>query len=63
MKLCGAEDSKAGGLLWRIAGIDPEGLDLGRGDVTLRLPFPQRVSDAGQLRQVVVELAAKARIA
>ncbi len=60
-KLCGAEDSKSGGLLWRITGIDPEGLDLGRGDMTLRLPFQQRVTNAGQLRKVVVELAAKAR--
>ncbi len=60
-KLCGAEDNKSGGLLWRITGIDPEGLDLGRGDMTLRLPFAQRVTDAAQLRQVLVELAAKAR--
>jgi heme iron utilization protein len=60
-KLCGAEDGKSGGALWRITGIDPEGLDLARGDVTLRLPFPRRVSDAPELRKVVVELAAKAR--
>jgi putative heme iron utilization protein len=65
-KLCGAEDrkagsAKAGSAPWRITGIDPEGLDLARGDVTLRLPFPQRVTDAQQLRKVVVELAAKAR--
>ena len=65
-KLCGAEDRKAGRPKaangpWRITGIDPEGLDLARGDVTLRLPFPQRVTDAQQLRKVVVDLAAKAR--
>ena len=65
-KLCGADDGKAasgeGGTgRWRITGIDPEGLDLARGDATLRLPFPQRVSDAQQLRKTVVELAAKAR--
>jgi hypothetical protein len=69
-KLCGAEDGKTSGKAasgeggtgrWRITGIDPEGLDLARGDATLRLPFPQRVSDAQQLRKTVVELAAKAR--
>jgi hypothetical protein len=59
-KLCGAENDKTGGA-WRLTGIDPEGLDLARGDMTLRLPFPQRVTDAAQLRKVVVELAAKAR--
>jgi len=57
-KLCGAE---TGGPPWRITGIDPDGLDLARGDMTLRLPFPQRVTDAQQLRKVVVDLAAKAR--
>jgi heme iron utilization protein len=69
-KLCGAEDGKAAntgspqtGSVWRITGIDPEGLDLARGDLTLRLPFPQRVTDAQQLRKAVVELAAKARAA
>src|SRR5580698_6374846 len=55
-KLLGAEDGP-----WRLTGLDPEGLDLARGDVTLRLPFPQRVVNAEQLRKVVVELAAKAR--
>jgi len=70
-KLCGADDRKArSGQVesskvenrpWRMTGIDPEGLDLARGDMTLRLPFPRRVTDAQQLRKVVVELAAKAR--
>jgi putative heme iron utilization protein len=55
-KLLGAEDGA-----WRLTGLDPEGLDLARGDATLRLPFPQRVANAEQLRKVVVELAAKAR--
>jgi putative heme iron utilization protein len=64
-KLCGAEAShdsqRTSGLQWRITGIDPEGLDLARGDATLRLAFPQRVTDAVQLRKAVVELAGKAR--
>jgi heme iron utilization protein len=55
-KLLGAEDGK-----WRLTGLDPEGLDLALGDSTLRLPFPQRVTDPQALRQVVVALAAKAR--
>jgi putative heme iron utilization protein len=55
-KLIGAEDGP-----WRLTGLDPDGLDLARGDTTLRLPFAQRVENAEQLRKVVVELAAKAR--
>jgi len=55
-KLLGAEDGP-----WRLTGLDPDGLDLARGDATLRLRFPQRVVNAEQLRKVVVELAAKAR--
>ena len=53
---CGAEDGP-----WRLTGLDPEGLDLALGDATLRLPFPERVTTAAQLRKVVVDLAAKAR--
>ena len=56
IKLCGAEDGP-----WRLTGLDPEGLDLALGDATLRLPFPERVATAAQLRKVVVDLAAKAR--
>jgi len=55
-KLLGAEDGP-----WRLTGLDPDGLDLARGDAMLRLPFPERVTSAEQLRKVVVALAAKAR--
>jgi heme iron utilization protein len=55
-RLLGAEDGK-----WRLTGIDPEGLDLAFGDATLRLPFPERVTDPQALRRAVVDLAAKAR--
>jgi putative heme iron utilization protein len=55
-KLLGAEDGA-----WRLTGLDPDGLDLGRGDATLRLPFAQRITGAEQLRKAVVDLAAKAR--
>jgi heme iron utilization protein len=46
---------------WRISGLDPDGADLTAGDRTARLPFPQRITSAGALRQVLVELARQAR--
>jgi putative heme iron utilization protein len=55
-KILSAEDGP-----WRLTGIDPDGLDLACGDTTLRLPFPERVVTAQQLRKIVVDLAAKAR--
>jgi heme iron utilization protein len=55
-KLLGAEPGP-----WRLTGLDPDGLDLARGDLTLRLPFPERVTGAQQLRKTVIDLAAKAR--
>ena len=55
-KLLGAPDGA-----WRCAGCDPEGLDLQNGRIGLRLPFPQPVNTPGPLRQVLKELAAKAR--
>jgi len=48
---------------WRITGIDPDGLDLALGDRTARLAFAQRVTEPGQLRQVLVALAGQARAA
>jgi putative heme iron utilization protein len=46
---------------WRISGLDPDGADLTAGDRTARLAFPQRVTSAATLRQVLAELAKKAR--
>jgi heme iron utilization protein len=57
-KLLGAEDGP-----WRLTGLDPEGLDLALGDVTLRLHFAERVTNAEALRETVVALAAAARSA
>lgn len=54
--LLGGEDGP-----WRLTGLDPEGLDLALGDLTLRLPFAERLTCAGSLRKAVVELAAAAR--
>jgi putative heme iron utilization protein len=55
-KLLGAADGA-----WRITGLDPDGCDLALGDATLRLPFPERVAGADELRKVLVALAQKAR--
>jgi heme iron utilization protein len=55
-KLLGAEDGP-----WRLTGLDPEGLDIALNNATLRLPFPQRVATANDLRQALTNLAAKAR--
>jgi putative heme iron utilization protein len=56
-KLLGAPDGA-----WRCVGCDPEGLELQLDRTALRLPFPQRVSGPGPLRQVLKELAQKARM-
>ena len=55
-KLLGAEQGS-----WRVTGLDPEGLDLACGDTTLRLPFPERITTARQLRDVLADLAKRAR--
>jgi len=46
---------------WRMTGLDPDGLDLACGDAVLRLDFPQRITSAGPLREVLVDLAKQAR--
>jgi putative heme iron utilization protein len=46
---------------WRCVGCDPEGLDLQVGRAGRRLPFPQRVSAPGVLRQILKHLAEEAR--
>lgn len=57
-KLLGEQDGA-----WKLTGIDPDGADLAVGDRTARLAFPQRVTEPGQLRKVLVELAGRARAA
>lgn len=56
VKLLGAADGD-----WICAGIDPDGIDLQRGGVVLRLDFPQRVTGPGPLRAVLKQLADQAR--
>jgi heme iron utilization protein len=46
---------------WIATGCDPEGMDMAAGDLTARLPFPDRVTDPGALRRTLVALAAEAR--
>ena len=46
---------------WRCTGCDPEGIDLGAGDLTARVLFPERVTSGAELRKVLVALAANAR--
>ncbi|MDP3255327.1 MAG: DUF2470 domain-containing protein [Bosea sp. (in: a-proteobacteria)] len=46
---------------WRLTGLDPDGADLARADLVLRLPFPAPVTDAASLRRTLAELATAAR--
>jgi putative heme iron utilization protein len=57
-KLLGAPDGD-----WRCAGCDPEGLELQDGRTVLRLTFPCPISGPGMLRQVLKQLADRARAA
>lgn len=54
--LCGA---RAGD--WRVAGIDPDGLDLACGDETLRMDYPERITDPAALRAQLVRWVDEAR--
>lgn len=55
-KLLGASDGA-----WQCVGCDPEGLDLQYERRALRLPFPQRVTGPGPLRQMLKQFAERAR--
>ena len=55
-KLLGAQTAD-----WRCTGCDPGGLDLQAGAITLRLDFPERVTDPGELRKMLDKLAGEAR--
>lgn len=46
---------------WRATGIDPDGMDLGAGDLTARIGFAEPVRDGEELRRALVDLAARAR--
>lgn len=55
-RLLGAEESE-----WRCTGCDPDGMDMQSGAKTLRLDFPERVTNGTALRKMLVRLAAEAR--
>jgi putative heme iron utilization protein len=55
-KLLGAEQAD-----WRCTGCDPDGMDMQAGAQTLRLDFPERVTNGTALRKMLVRLAAEAR--
>ena len=55
-RLLGAEPAD-----WRCTGCDPDGIDMQAGSTTLRLDFPERVTGPGELRKMLVRLAAEAR--
>jgi heme oxygenase (biliverdin-IX-beta and delta-forming) len=46
---------------WRLAGIDPEGIDLVLGEKALRLVFPERIRTPAEARVALIGLAAAAR--
>ncbi|MCA6126206.1 pyridoxamine 5'-phosphate oxidase family protein [Bradyrhizobium sp. WSM 1704] len=46
---------------WICTGCDPDGMDMQAGRNTLRLDFPERVTDGTALRKMLVRLAAEAR--
>jgi putative heme iron utilization protein len=55
-KLLGADSAD-----WTCSGCDPDGLDMQAGAQTLRLDFPERVTDGTTLRKMLVRLAGEAR--
>ncbi len=46
---------------WRCTGCDPDGIDIQSGAKTLRLDFPERVTNRTALRKMLVRLAGEAR--
>jgi hypothetical protein len=55
-KLLGAEAAD-----WHCTGCDPDGIDMQAGDKTLRMDFPERVTNGNELRKMLVRLASEAR--
>lgn len=49
--------AKASGEDWTLTGLDPEGMDIASGDTIKRLFFPRKLTNAGELRTMLVEMA------
>lgn len=54
--LCGEPDGA-----WRIVGLDPDGIDMGLRNRTVRLDFPERITDPATLRRQLVRWVAEAK--
>jgi hypothetical protein len=46
---------------WRATGLDPEGIDLAAGDLSARVPFDKPAVNGSELRQMLKEMAERAR--
>ena len=46
---------------WHCTGCDPDGIDMQADDKTLRLDFPERVTNGNELRKMLVKLVGEAR--
>lgn len=53
--------ARAGDGAWRLATLDPEGMDLVGGDRVCRVWFPGPLESAADLRKILVDMAAQAR--
>lgn len=42
---------------WMLTGLDPEGMDIVSGDAIKRIFFPRKLTDAAELRKMLVEMA------
>jgi putative heme iron utilization protein len=56
-RLLGAEAAD-----WRCTGCDPDGMDMQAGGTVVRLDFPERVTEPGELRSILLKLAQEARV-
>lgn len=49
------------GMDWKLTGVDPEGIDLGRNDADARLDFGEPIKSADEARAALVKMAHAAR--
>ncbi len=48
---------------WTLTGLDPEGMDIASGDTIKRIFFPHKLTDAAELRKMLVDMAKAGRTA
>lgn len=61
VEACATGLAGADGGNWTLTGIDPDGIDLAKGDEVRRIFFEKPLEDAGALRPALVAMAGKAR--